>query len=527
MDLGLSAFFLSQAKYASASSFWADVIYMASMLLASLFVVSFGRELASSTSTRRLAIAGCALTIIGAGASMIHSVLVDGSVAALIWGKSFSGLGLGLFWIAWGKHLVSYELENIESIVLGWLPVLISLFVLAAVLFWASSLSIPVVTAVVTVLPVVSLAMLLHLTRRQSPASDMRPDDAEAARDAGERDHAGAPTPNQTGNDAVRARKDPNGRAMLRSVIVHCLAFSAIILCWNCVLSLAGLQPAPAMLVFAAGTLIALVAMALSFATTTGMRASTLYRWSLPAATIGIAVFQLLEGSGGTPLVFIGCALLAAANIGYESMTRLFALYVAKFSCYGPVQVVAVGFAIPTVGSLAGYILWEAVSLLGGSPAVSMRLALSIALVTLALVSSLTLGRDQPIRSIAQCDTNKGENAAPDGCPVRTVSPAEASAPGDARTDSASTTSPLEVRCLELSRSYGLTPKETEVLVLLAQGHSRTYIREALFISKRTVDAHVHHIYGKMGINSRDELIQMASDTSTIWRSDRERGSTV
>lgn len=59
---------------------------------------------------------------------------------------------------------------------------------------------------------------------------------------------------------------------------------------------------------------------------------------------------------------------------------------------------------------------------------------------------------------------------------------------------------------------YGLSPRERDVFELLVQGRSRTYIREALFISRGTVDTHIQHIYGKMGINSKEELMHIVYD---------------
>ena len=49
----------------------------------------------------------------------------------------------------------------------------------------------------------------------------------------------------------------------------------------------------------------------------------------------------------------------------------------------------------------------------------------------------------------------------------------------------------------------GLTPREVGVLVLLARGMSKQQIARSLSISAKTVNAHVEHIYGKLGVTSR------------------------
>jgi predicted ATPase/DNA-binding CsgD family transcriptional regulator len=51
-----------------------------------------------------------------------------------------------------------------------------------------------------------------------------------------------------------------------------------------------------------------------------------------------------------------------------------------------------------------------------------------------------------------------------------------------------------------------LTRREREIAVLVASGLSNREIATRLFISKRTVDAHVEHIFGKLEISSRVQL---------------------
>ena len=53
---------------------------------------------------------------------------------------------------------------------------------------------------------------------------------------------------------------------------------------------------------------------------------------------------------------------------------------------------------------------------------------------------------------------------------------------------------------------HDLTPREREVLVLVAAGQSDGEIAEALFISKKTASYHVAMIKGKLGARSRVEI---------------------
>lgn len=55
-----------------------------------------------------------------------------------------------------------------------------------------------------------------------------------------------------------------------------------------------------------------------------------------------------------------------------------------------------------------------------------------------------------------------------------------------------------------------LTEREQEVLTYLAQGYTNKDIAQSLFLSVRTVEAHLHNIYGKLGVTSRTEAVLWA-----------------
>jgi DNA-binding CsgD family transcriptional regulator len=67
----------------------------------------------------------------------------------------------------------------------------------------------------------------------------------------------------------------------------------------------------------------------------------------------------------------------------------------------------------------------------------------------------------------------------------------------------------LKQRCSSLAIEYGLTKREEEIFCLLAQGRSGSYIQEDLYLSKSTVKTHIRHIYGKLSVQSRQQLISL------------------
>jgi DNA-binding NarL/FixJ family response regulator len=52
-------------------------------------------------------------------------------------------------------------------------------------------------------------------------------------------------------------------------------------------------------------------------------------------------------------------------------------------------------------------------------------------------------------------------------------------------------------------RSFGLSERESEVMVLLAQGLRNVDIAQALYVSDETVKTHIKRAYRKLGVNNR------------------------
>ena len=98
-------------------------------------------------------------------------------------------------------------------------------------------------------------------------------------------------------------------------------------------------------------------------------------------------------------------------------------------------------------------------------------------------------GRSQPLGQLVAVALN--ETAGPAGArPTDSPGPETDTEPrGNAETD--------------IGLPSQLTAREREIASLVAAGLSNKQIAERLFISRRTVDAHLEHIFGKLGITSR------------------------
>ena len=63
----------------------------------------------------------------------------------------------------------------------------------------------------------------------------------------------------------------------------------------------------------------------------------------------------------------------------------------------------------------------------------------------------------------------------------------------------------------EAPNSTLLTPRETEVLELIARGYSYAEIASLQKVTKHTVQGHIKNLYSKLAVHSRGEAVFEAS----------------
>ena len=68
---------------------------------------------------------------------------------------------------------------------------------------------------------------------------------------------------------------------------------------------------------------------------------------------------------------------------------------------------------------------------------------------------------------------------------------------------------PLTQRAEQVAAEHGLTPRETEILILLAHGRNAAFLQEKLILSRNTIKTHVANIYAKLNVHSQQELINV------------------
>ena len=68
----------------------------------------------------------------------------------------------------------------------------------------------------------------------------------------------------------------------------------------------------------------------------------------------------------------------------------------------------------------------------------------------------------------------------------------------------------------EKLKELGLTPREHEILGLIAEGLSNREIGERLFVSENTVKTHSSRLFDKMGVSRRIHAVQRGKDLGLI-----------
>ena len=232
---------------------------------------------------------------------------------------------------------------------------------------------------------------------------------------------------------------------------------------------------------------------------------SFLYRWMCPTLVVGFAAFIVLGETAGAYVAYV---VAIAARFAFCLITQM---YFARYAVQGaatPVQSYGLGWIFVHLGDLLGVVTLVLVE--SGMAAGVFSLD-QVAVVSIALLVGATMFVLSDGRAFAFGARNE-DGVLHDAASKRSM-PAGADAGGanadEAAPAPAADIDELTARILELAERGGLTPRETEVFDLLARGRSIPYVRDALVISRETAATHAKHVYAKLDVHSRQELIDL------------------
>lgn len=476
-----------------ASSLFYLMLPVATSVATLVAIVAAEPRLGAPTSYRALIIAAPLVT--AASTPFMFVTLPHPLANALLFGAAAlaTGIGSALLWVMWGEYYAVVPRDQAESLAPA------SAVSAAVIVLLVSAMDGWVSIGVASVLPLLSgLCFWLVWT----------PDAARIE-----------------GSLAAAARKVRNSQPLAG---LDRTGFGILIV--FAIVSIAGMTNAgyvsgaslQAIMVFSALMMAVVAAMAVS-----GPRRISLfflYRWMCPTLVVGFCAI-ILFGQDGT-------IIAVAASLGGRFTFCLIAqIYFANYAAAGratPTQASSLGWLFVHAGDLLGGMLWLIAQPVAATPE-GLVWTGAACIVVLVTVTMVLMGNSSTFLRIPEQKQPTCEDPAPS-----TRAPREATAQArDAARAVASETGnslgaeeqvigeePLsespqadgaqEDPLGEIARNAGLTPRETEVFALLAQGRSIPYIRDELIISRETAATHAKHIYAKLGVHSRQELIDLA-----------------
>lgn len=233
-----------------------------------------------------------------------------------------------------------------------------------------------------------------------------------------------------------------------------------------------------------------------------------IYRLSLPIMVAGyVAIALLFDSHAAISLLII--------NVGYEFFDILtWVLFVdaSRRRNENALYIFGLGVAFMfcgmALGNAASHILDTLVA--GGN--VQANVVAMAAILCLVIVAFLVL----PEGTVAQLSRREGhaERGEEPTAENNDLAESEAkdSAAGDGQADGAATADRIERHCAAVARDFGLTPRESEVIVLLAYGRTLAIIACDLHIAQGTARTHIENIYRKLDVHKQQELIDLVEN---------------
>lgn len=220
--------------------------------------------------------------------------------------------------------------------------------------------------------------------------------------------------------------------------------------------------------------------------------------WNLVLVLMATALIfapYLEDVMGGYLFTFVGVAQTFVIIILFLALADI-----ARHSSYRAITVFAAGWLAYTLPFAVGDILGE--SLQAVTPDASMVMAAIVwllVIVTLFFFDESSAGKSLIFTELND-EGDEDTSAKRFGVQQQALNEEKAA-------------DMLSLRCTALAQKLKLTPREHEILELMARGRSKTYIAEAFFISENTVRGHVKHLYAKLDVHSKQELVDRVEQT--------------
>lgn len=397
-------------------------------------------------------------------------------------GFALTGLCAGYFESVWGRRFTGMSGDRIQTYTL-----LMTAF--SAILGIALNVpSRPVFFCCVAALPVGAAALFAwgdSARGRRAEGCVAGPAAGSAATPVASATSAAGPAASAApaASPAADALRERRLRALI-NILICCLIYSTI---YNMVVVLAYdfMAPGSASQVrFVANLVTALGLLALSLFLHRPLSPVALLRLVLPVTAVGFVLYLVAPQS-------LGWAALTVSGIGrklFDILTWVLVAQAVTVHALPPDRFFGFLIAGKNMGYLLGLLL--ATVSLAYDPGIVQAVTVTPVLLLVLIVLFVWVFPERTVDQLfGVVDAPRPDRTSPAG--------EGAAEPGIAE------------RAAEVARAHGCTPRESEVLELLARGRTQAVIAARLGISAGTAHTHIVHVYQKLGVSRQQELIEL------------------
>lgn len=206
-----------------------------------------------------------------------------------------------------------------------------------------------------------------------------------------------------------------------------------------------------------------------------------LYRFCMPLMVIGYGLF-LIENS---TIRTIAVALILGGRTLFEGLILLVYPFVSVRTKISRLYLFGLSLITLHMGTFAGLLLGNWISMSDAVSFMNLEVFCLLAVISLMIMffflfrelDILCITRDVNLKNSTNHKEEKG-------------------------------------RIPSIAQMYHLSARETQVLTLLANGRTLPYIESELYISHSTARTHVKHIYEKMGVDNRQQLLDLIESST-------------
>lgn len=239
-------------------------------------------------------------------------------------------------------------------------------------------------------------------------------------------------------------------------------------------------------------------------------RRNLLVLFAVPVLVLLMALLPLVRfGAQG-----FGSALEPAGNCAFELVLLFGCVLLARLTDASPARMFLIGrlslAVFDWLGSAAGSLLKASVDSVMLAQVAGVLLFASCELLLLGLVVAFLSTSRKTAAAAAGGDGVAPASQATVSAQQQAASEASrGQAHASASPDVAQPAESLQTHLAAVADRFGLSERERDVFALLAEGRTSARIQEELCIAAGTVNYHTRNIYSKLGVHSRQELIDL------------------